>query len=135
MVSQPNAHLLPSPAALGERILSSPVRLSEVVEAGFRFEASAFDAKARTARNQIRSYPTGSARLAGLEGLTLEWHNAFRFKRVYVPKETGIPFLSSSDIISLRPAIDRYLSRKLTNKLEELLVREHDVLVSCSGTI
>ncbi len=73
--------------------------------------------------------------LYGAEGLCQEAHNAFRFKRIYVDAKHGVPFLSSSEIISLRPQTDRYLSRKYTRNLETLLIQKWDVLVSRSGTI
>ena len=64
-----------------------------------------------------------------------EAHNAFRFARVYVEPEHGVPFLTSSDIIALSPGGDRYLSRTKTDRLDELLIQEWDVLISCSGTV
>ncbi len=73
--------------------------------------------------------------LYGKDGLCQEAHNAFRFKRIYVNSEHGIPFLSSSEIISLRPRIENYLSRKHTKNLDKLLIQKWDVLISCSGTI
>src|SRR5690606_8543661 len=38
-------------------------------------------------------------------------------------------------IIALRPDPDRFLSRRRTDRLDDLLVRTHDVLISRSGTI
>ncbi|MBV9879295.1 MAG: hypothetical protein JO180_02315, partial [Gemmatirosa sp.] len=73
--------------------------------------------------------------LFGTEGLCNEAHNAFRFRRTYVAPDRGVPFLSSSDIIDLRPEPDRHVSRRLTPRLEQLLVRQWDVLISCSGTV
>ncbi|HZU30051.1 MAG TPA: type I restriction endonuclease subunit R, partial [Candidatus Angelobacter sp.] len=58
-----------------------------------------------------------------------------RFPRVYVDAAHGTPFLSSSDIISMRPEIENYLSQKLTSHLDHLLIRELDVLISRSGTV
>jgi type I restriction enzyme S subunit len=46
-----------------------------------------------------------------------------------------VPFLSSSDIISLRPVGDDYISRKKTKHLNDLIIKPWDVLISCSGTI
>jgi type I restriction enzyme S subunit len=46
-----------------------------------------------------------------------------------------MPFLSSSEIISMRPRIDHHISRLLTAKAEGLAVKRWDVLISRSGTI
>jgi len=73
--------------------------------------------------------------LYGEEGLCQEAHNAFRFKRIYVNPEYGVPFLSSSEIISLRPRLENYLSLKHTKNLSKLLIHKWDILISCSGTI
>lgn len=111
------------------------VRLSEVAGAGLRLEASAYTLEARLALAELSAgrYPVKP--LLGREGLCQDAHNAFRFARVYVGPEKGVPFLSSSDIIGLRPERGRYLSKKHTKRLEELKIKPWDVLVSCSGTI
>lgn len=115
--------------------LSTRIRLSEVLAAGFRLEASAFNIEARKAVEQLRYSGLQLQPLYGEEGLCKFAHNAFRFKRYYVDAGHGVPFLSSSDIISMRPEPKGYLSRKLTKRLDELLVQKWDVLISCSGTI
>lgn len=115
--------------------LSTTIKLSEVLNAGTRLEASAFSIEAHNALTALRNSCLQLVPLYGAEGLCQEAHNAFRFKRIYVSPDKGVPFLSSSDIISLRPKIDHYLSRKHTTKLDKLLIQKWDVLISCSGTI
>jgi type I restriction enzyme S subunit len=105
------------------------------LSAGFRLEASAFNIEARQAVKQLQHAGLPLQPLYGEKGLCKFAHNAFRFKRIYVDAEHGAPFLSSSDIISMRPEPKGYLSRKLTKRLDELLVQKWDVLISCSGTI
>lgn len=58
-----------------------------------------------------------------------------RFKRIYVEKEYGVPFLSGADIVRIKPYSLKYLSRKVTKDLENILVHEGWVLVTRSGTI
>jgi type I restriction enzyme S subunit len=118
---------------LAER--SVGVRLSEVASGGLRLEASAYALEARQALAELHAgrYPVKP--LLGAEGLCQDAHNAFRFARIYVGPDNGVPFLSSSDIIGLRPERGRYLSRKHTKRLEDLKIKPWDVLVSCSGTI
>jgi type I restriction enzyme, S subunit len=115
--------------------LSTTVRLSEVFAAGVRLEASSFNIETRNAIAQLRASDLDLIALYGEDGLCQEAHNAFRFKRIYVNPDKGISFLSSSDIISLRPEIDRFLSKKHTPRLKELLIKKWDILISCSGTI
>ncbi len=115
--------------------LSTTIKLSEVLNAGTRLEASAFSIEAHNAVTALKSSGLQLVPLYGEEGLCQESHNAFRFKRIYVSSDKGVPFLSSSDIISLRPKINNYLSLKNTTKLDKLLIKKWDVLISCSGTI
>ncbi|MDG2990599.1 restriction endonuclease subunit S [Candidatus Synechococcus calcipolaris G9] len=127
-------YTLISPADESEK-LSTTIKLSEVLNAGVRLEASAFSIEAHNAVTALENSGLQLISLYGEGGLCQEAHNAFRFKRIYVKSEQGIPFLSSSDIISLRPETDRYLSRKYTRKLDILAVQKWDVLISRSGTI
>ena len=115
--------------------LSDSVALSEVIEAGLRFEAATFNIAARNARDKLErcGYPLHA--LLGNGGLATEAHNAFRFRRIFVAGDHGVPFLPSSEINSVRPRVQRWLSRTLTRRLDHLLIRRHDVLISCSGSI
>ena len=113
---------------------STTIRLHEILEAKSRLEAAAFALDRRNAVADVRA--AGPAvPLYGVDGLAHEAHNAFRFKRIYVAPDRGVPFLSSSDIIALRPEPTNFLSRTKTKRLDELIVREHDVLISRSGTV
>ncbi|MEB3125059.1 MAG: restriction endonuclease subunit S [Synechococcales bacterium] len=105
------------------------------MNAGVRLEASAFSIEAHNAVTALKNSGLQLIPLYGERGLCQEAHNAFRFKRVWVEPEYGEAFLSSSEIISLRPRIIGYLSRKLTQNLEKLLIKKWDILISCSGTI
>lgn len=114
---------------------STSVRLSEVIEDGFRFEAGAFNIEARHAVQEMRAAGLPLVPLFGTTGLCKEAHNAFRFVRVWVSESRGHPFLSSAEIINLYPHAEYYLSRKLTKNLDKLIIKKWDVLISCSGTI
>jgi type I restriction enzyme S subunit len=114
---------------------STTVNLSEMFDAGVRLEASAFNIEAHNAVTALENSGLQLIPLYGKGGLCQEAHNAFRFKRTYVSPERGVPFLSSSDIINLRPRINHYLSRKHTKNLDKLLIQQWDILISCSGTV
>lgn len=111
------------------------VRLSEVASASLRLEASAYALEARQAVAELHACPHPLKALLGEAGMCQEAHNGTRFPRVYVGEANGVPFLSSSDIIGLRPERGNYLSRKHTPKLDLLTIKPWMVLVSRSGTI
>lgn len=111
------------------------VRLSEVVGASLRLEASAYALEARQAVAELHACPHPLKPVLGKTGMCQEAHNGTRFPRVYVAEANGVPFLSSSDIIGLRPERGNFLSRKHTPKLNKLIIKPWMVLVSRSGTI
>ena len=115
--------------------LSTTIKLSEVLNAGTRLEASAFSIEAHNAVTALKNSGLQLVPLYGLEGLCQNVFYPGRFKRNYVAKEYGIPFLSSSEIISLYPSTNNYISRKHTRNSEDLFPEKWDVLVSRSGTI
>ncbi len=115
--------------------LSTTIKLSEVLAAGERLEASAFSIEAHNAVTALENSGLQLIPLYGKEGLCQESYYPGRFKRIYVSAEKGIPFLSSSEIISLRPKTDNFLSRKHTKKSASLFPQKWDVLISRSGTI
>lgn len=115
--------------------LSTTIKLSEVLNAGERLEASAFSIEAHNAVTALENSGLQLIPLYGEGGLCQESYYPGRFKRVYVSAEKGIPFLSSSEIISLRPTTENFLSRKHTRKSASLFPQKWDVLISRSGTI
>jgi type I restriction enzyme S subunit len=139
MVKRINTQPTPIPSApLTEpEKLSTTVRLTEVFDAGVRLEASNFSIEARNAIAKLRASGLPLVPLCGCgdEGLCQQPAKPFRLKRTSVSPDRGVPFLSSSDIISLRPKIERFLSRKLTPNVNNFLIEMWDVLISRSGTI
>lgn len=127
-----NTPLLPSDEP---EKLSTTIRLSKVFAAGVRLEASAFNIEAHNAVTALENSGLQLIPLYGEAGLCQGGYYPSRFKRIYVSPERGIPLLSSSDIINLRPEADRFLSRKYTRHLDTFLVQKWDVLISRSGTI
>ena len=110
------------------------VRLAEVLGASLRLEASAYALEARQAVAELQACSHPLKALLGETGICPKANNAFRFARMYVGPDKGVPFLSSSDIIGLRPERGNYLSLK-TPRLDALRIQPWEVLVSCSGTI
>lgn len=58
-----------------------------------------------------------------------------RFKRIYVEKDYGVPFLSGTSIVQIKPYDLKYVSKRVTAQLENCLVRKGWVLLTRSGTI
>ncbi len=58
-----------------------------------------------------------------------------RFKRIYVDKEHGVPFLQGSHVVHFDPADIKYLSRAAHKNMEKWVIHAGWVLVTCSGTI
>ncbi len=58
-----------------------------------------------------------------------------RFKRIYVSREYGIPFLQGSHLPQMRPYDLKFLSRIQQKNLEQWIIHNEWVLVTCSGTI
>ncbi len=59
------------------------------------------------------------------------------FKRTYVDKENGVPFLGGRDITQLNPKVEKFLSRSVHKERikKELEVFENYILISDRGTI
>ncbi len=110
------------------------VRLAEIVGAGIRLEASAYALEARQVMAELQASQHPLKAVLGDNGICKRANNAFRFARMYVAPGKGVPFLSSSDIIGLRPERGNYLSLK-TPRLDALKIEPWEILVSCSGTI
>ena len=121
--------------APARRPIATSVQLREVMDAGLRLDASAFSIPAREAMASLRASGMSLAPLFGPGGAATEAQSVTAFReRVYVEPGHGVPFLTSSDIISMRPEVRRHLSRR-TRGLDTLTIKKWDVLVSCSGTI
>jgi type I restriction enzyme S subunit len=58
-----------------------------------------------------------------------------RFKRIYVDKQHGVPFIQGSHIVHFYPADIKYLSRAAHKRLDRWIIKAGWVLVTCSGTI
>lgn len=58
------------------------------------------------------------------------------FSRIFVKdKEHGIPYLSASDTVLANLDINRFLSKKQSEKLNYLKLHKDWILITCSGTI
>lgn len=78
-----------------------------------------------------------ASELKTLDGLSSKIILAGVFKRDYVEKEYGVPFLGGRDITQINPQVEKYLSiEKHSSRIKkELAVKENYILVSDRGTI
>ncbi len=97
-----------------------------------RFDASFHVPVARTAIELLKKGKYTPIQLGKIAGDIVV---APRFKRIYVPKEYGVPFLQGSHLPQIRPYGLKYLSSTNQKGLERWIVRKGWVLVTCSGTI
>ncbi|MDT8898261.1 restriction endonuclease subunit S [Thermanaerothrix sp. 4228-RoL] len=105
------------------------IRASELAD---RFDASFHVPIARTAVKLLRD---GLYEPVQLGSIADDIIVAPRFKRIYVPKEYGVPFLQGSHLPQMRPYDLKYLSRTKQTNLERWIIHKGWVLVTCSGTI
>lgn len=105
------------------------IRASELAD---RFDASFHVPIARTAVRLLRDR---KYELVQLGSITAGIIVPPRFKRIYVPKEYGVPLLQGSHLPQMRPYDLKYLSRTQQKNLEQWVIYKEWVLVTCSGTI
>jgi type I restriction enzyme S subunit len=104
------------------------VQAGELAE---RFDASYHLPIARTA---IKLLHKAKYRPVQLGKMADEIYMPPRFKRIYVPKEHGVPFLRPSHLPLLRPYDLGYLS-KLSPVIGALTLKHGDVMVTTDGTV
>jgi len=121
-----------------EKEKSSPfkwtsVSLGEVAENAYRLEASVYGIDSRHARMTLDACKWPIVNF----GITFI-RNAFylgRFKRIYVDKKNGVPFILPSQITEVHPKADKYISPSTNVDIENTKVKKGQVLLTRSGTI
>lgn len=102
-----------------------------------RLDATAYSAEAWRSIQYIEAAPGFHSPLGELCGTI--WHpvqNQARsnFKRIYVEKQHGVPYVGSREMFFLPLRPDKFLSKKIP-KLSDLMVPEGWLLISRSGTV
>lgn len=98
-----------------------------------RLDASYYSPVARSAMEQIVSSVPKDWKLDTVKNITKDVFYPARFKRTYVDKRHGIPFLSGSNVTRFTKVGVKYLSTK-TKNLDSYLVKKGWILVTRSGT-
>lgn len=99
---------------------------------GDRLDASHHLPVAQSAVAKLR---TSSFPLVQLKERVDDVHVAPRFARVYVQEGYGTPLLQGSHAPSMRPSDLKFISKRMTVKMERWIIRQGMVLITRSGTI
>jgi len=119
-LAEPN---LPHPKAFS-------IKASDLEE---RFDGSYHVPTAKLAIEKIKS---GKYKPTQLSKFLTDIFLPNRFKRIYVNKEFGVPFLQGSHLPMMRPYDLKYVSKRANEKnIEQCLIHEGNILLTRSGTI
>ena len=97
-----------------------------------RLDAEYYNPEIMSARRKLHA---SGLKLQKLGDVTERIFMPPRFKRVYVAREHGVPFLQGTHLPQLKPADVKYLSRSAHKNLDRLLIAPGWILVTRSGTI
>lgn len=106
---------------------------SEVIENGYRLEASVYGIEGRQARRDLEQCRWPLSNLCGDDGLATSYSGP-RFKRMYVEK-SAFPLYQPAQINDLYPKPYKYISASTQTDIDALRVKKGQVLLTCSGTI
>lgn len=108
------------------------MNIGKVAERPYRLEASFYASDGYLALQAMKNSGFELGTIA--EQAVVRWFGPFSRRYVDDP-EHGLPFLSSSHMMEARPRNYPLISLKHTQDLQRYIVREGQILVSCSGTI
>ncbi len=97
-----------------------------------RFDASHYNPTVARAISMLQGCGMPLARLGDItDGVFIPP----RFRRIYVEKDHGIPFVQGSHVVHFQPADLKYLSVRAHKNIEKWVIHSGWILVTCSGTI
>ncbi len=134
MVAQPNPYIRieEDQKSQDSGLKWTSVVVREVVEKGYRLEASVYGIENRKARENLEQCKWDIVYLGD------EFEKAFylgRFKRIYVEKKSGMPFILPSQITEIYPKASKFISPTTNVDIESTRVKRGQVLLTRSGTI
>ena len=109
------------------------VNLQEVVETNYRLEAVVYGTEGRQARQDLAQCKWEIVRLG--DKLIEEAFYLGRFKRIYVEKKNGVPFILPSQMTEVYPRASKFISPTTNIDIENTRVKRGQVLLTRSGTI
>lgn len=108
------------------------ISVQEIMENGYRLDAGFYSMEARQARKDLEKCKW---RVGHLEDFIEDAFYLGRFKRVYVEKEHGVPFILPSQITEIYPRAVKFISPKTYVDIEDTRVKRGEILLTRSGTI
>lgn len=99
-----------------------------------RLDASFYNPRVARAIEILKKSPFRISTLGDPE-ITQQIFIPPRFRRIYVDKNHGVPFLQGSHIVQFQPADLKYLSKTAQRNLHKWIIKKGWILVTCSGTI
>ena len=109
------------------------VNIQEVVDKGYRLEASVYVSEGRQAKQDLEKCRWPLRNLAGEDGLVTLYRHP-QFKNIYVEK-SNFPYFQPAQINEIAPKPMYYLSPSISTEIEAFRVKRGQVLITCSGTI
>ncbi|MDM8556026.1 hypothetical protein QUF75_14975 [Desulfococcaceae bacterium HSG7] len=109
------------------------VSVKEIAEKDHRLEASVYGIEGRQARLDLEKSKWPVVNL-GNEFIENSFYLG-RFKRIYVDKLSGVPFIMPSQITEIYPKATKYISEQTNITIESTRVKKGQVLLTRSGTI
>ena len=109
------------------------IEAQEVVDSDYRLDANIYGIEGRRARQDVVECKWDVVHLGDK---FIE--NAFyfgRFKRIYVEKKDGVPFILPSQITEVYPKTDKFISPATKVNIKDTRVERGQVLLTRSGTI
>ena len=109
------------------------VNLQEVFETNYRLEAGVYGTEGRQVRQDLGRCKWDIVRLG--DKLIEEAFYLGRFKRIYVEKKNGVPFILPSQMTEIYPKASKFISPTTDIDIESTRVERGQVLLTRSGTI
>ena len=109
------------------------VNLQEIFETSYRLEAGVYRTAGRQVRQDLGRCQWDIVRL-GDEFIEDTFYLG-RFKRIYVEKKNGVPFILPSQMTEIHPQASKFISPTTDVDIESTKVERGQVLLTRSGTI
>ena len=109
------------------------VNIQEVLDKGYRLEASVYVSESRQARQDLEQCRWPLRNLSGEDGLVTLFRYP-QFKNIYIEK-SNFPYFQPAQINEIAPKPMYYFSPSLRTEIEAFRVKRGQVLMTCSGTI
>ena len=109
------------------------VNLREVVEKGYRLDASVYGIEARQVRQDLEQCKWDIVHLG--EKFIEDAFYLGRFKRIYIEEKNGVPFILPSQMTEVYPKASKFISPTTNIDIGNAQVKKEQVLLTRSGTI